>query len=306
MEKRDRALGIVGFGEVGFGFAKGLKREGLHNILAYDKFWNQDPYSDLIQRRAEEAGVKLVPSIEEVVNGVESIFVAVATSVARDVALDARPYLRAGQLYIDVSSSSPRLKKELYEIIRLTGARFVDAAIVGPLPLYGHRVPTLACGPGAGEYKNLFGPFGMDITVIGDEPGQASAIKMFRSIFMKGIEALFLEMLVAAARYNVDKEVLESIAETLEKTPFVVSANRYVTGDAIHAARRVHEMEGVIETLVEMGLDPVMSLATKKKLEWSASLGLKEYFGGQTPASYKDVMKAIEERLSLKGDVGNE
>ncbi|MDN5343899.1 MAG: hypothetical protein PWQ18_10 [Clostridia bacterium] len=290
-------LGIIGFGEVGSGFARGLKESGLSDIIAYDKFWNTEPYGLLIQRRAEEYGCELVAGMGELIHRSKVIIAAVATSVAREVALAAAEFLQEGQVYIDVSSSAPALKREINDIITATGGKFVDVAIVGPLPVFGHRVPMLACGDGAGIFQQMLVPYGMDITVLGTTPGQASAIKMFRSIFMKGIEALFLEMLLAARRYNADEQVLASIAETLEKTPFVASANRYVTGDAIHAARRVHEMVGVIATLREMGIEPIMAEATRARLAWSASLGLKEYFGGQTPASYKEVLAAIEERL---------
>ncbi|MDN5347543.1 MAG: hypothetical protein PWP65_1107 [Clostridia bacterium] len=300
MQLPDLKLGIIGFGEVGSGFARGLKESGLHNIVAYDKFWDTEPFGPLIQKRAREAGVKLVDDLGELAQNCNLLIVAVATSVAKEVALETSRWLKKGQLYVDVSSSAPALKKELHDIVTPTGCKFVDVAIVGPLPVYGHKVPMLACGDGAELFKELCSPYGMDITVIGKHPGQASAIKMFRSIFMKGIEALFLEMLLAAYKYNADEQVLASIAETLEKTPFIASANRYVTGDAIHAARRVHEMEGVISTLREMGIEPIMSEATKRRLEWSAGLGLKEYFGGQTPSSYKEVLAAIEKILAQR------
>jgi len=48
-------LGFIGFGEAAFNIAKGLKQEGLNGIIAYDKFWNVAPQSELIAKRAAEA-----------------------------------------------------------------------------------------------------------------------------------------------------------------------------------------------------------------------------------------------------------
>ncbi|CEP67017.1 Dehydrogenase, multihelical [Moorella glycerini] len=290
----EEVLGIIGFGEVGYSFAKGLKQSGLQDILAYDKYWNQPPYSELIQKRAREAGINLVTEIKELVEKSGIIIAAVATSVAKEVAIEVAKWLAEGQIYIDVSSSSPALKKELNNIILTTGSKFVDVAIVGPIPLFGHKVPMLACGTGAEIFKENFSKYGMDITVIGKTPGQAAIIKMLRGVLTKGMQALFLEMLHATHKYGIDEQMLNSIADTFSKETFIQTANRFVTTVSIHAARRADEMDEVIRTLKEIGIEPIMTEATKKRLEWCANLGLKEYFQGKTPASYKEVLNAIQ------------
>ena len=53
-----------------------------------------------------------------------------------------------------------------------------------------HRIATMASGKEAERYREMVTPFEMKVTVVGDRLGRAAAIKMFRSIFMKGIEAL--------------------------------------------------------------------------------------------------------------------
>ena len=60
-------IGFIGFGEAAFNIANGLQQEGLGGIIAYDKFWNALPNSELINRRAKESGVVLVPNLEELV-----------------------------------------------------------------------------------------------------------------------------------------------------------------------------------------------------------------------------------------------
>ena len=82
------------------------------------------------------------------------------------------------------------------------------------VPGKGHKVPMLFAGAAAGEVADKLTPFGMRIEVVGDTIGQASTIKTTRSVFMKGIEAILCESLVAAHRAGVHERVLASIQTT--------------------------------------------------------------------------------------------
>ena len=134
----------------------------------------------------------------------------------------------------------------------------------------------------------------MNIRVIGEKPGQASAIKMFRSIFMKGLLSLFLEMLTATHRYGVDETVLGSIAESLDGVPFLETARLQMTKGVVNAERMAHEMEEVIATLEGMGVPAGMSRAAMEKLLWCAGFGLRERFGGELPSTLTEVLQAME------------
>jgi len=290
-------ISFIGFGEVGYGLTKGLKQAGMEELYFIDRLWDTPPYGDLIMKRATETGAIMKKTIEELVRASEMVISCVTSSEAIGVAKSSAPYLSGTHLYVDVNSASPMLKKEVAEILDKSGARFVDAAMMGGIPVYLHRVPILASGNGALQFKESMQPFEMNITCIGDEPGQASAIKMFRSIFMKGFVAILLETLQATHKYDVDNIVLESLAETMEKTPFLDNVRMLVTRSVVHAERRAHELEEVIRTLEEMNVPSTMSQATKAKLEWCKDLGLKEYFAGETPETLNDVFDAIDEKL---------
>jgi 3-hydroxyisobutyrate dehydrogenase-like beta-hydroxyacid dehydrogenase len=155
-------------------------------------------------------------------------------------------------------------------------------------------VPVLASGDGAPRFLESMQPYGMNITVIGAKPGQASAIKMFRSIFMKGLLSLFLETFTATHRYGVDERVLDSIAESLDGVPFLETARLQMTKGAVNAERMAHEMEEVIATLEEIGVPAGMSRAARKKLLWCADFGLRERFGGELPTTLTEVLQAME------------
>jgi 3-hydroxyisobutyrate dehydrogenase-like beta-hydroxyacid dehydrogenase len=288
-------LGFIGFGEAAFNIAKGLRKEGLEGILAYDKLWNVEPQSELIGKRAAEAGVTLAPSFKELVESCDVVVSAVSANLSVPLAQAARPFLKRNQLYVDLNATSPMTKEEANAIISPV-ARFVDCAVMGPVPTYGHKVPLSVSGEGAGEFAAKMAPYGMNITLMDAPAGSASASKMFRSIFMKGFISLLLEMLEASHKYGVEDDVLASVQESLTAGPLLEVINSMVTRGVIHSARREHEMDEVITTLDALQVDAIMSKAAKDKLKWCTELGLKEYFNGVPPKDFHEVFTALDAR----------
>ena len=146
-----------------------------------------------------------------------------------DVCNSVKDALTSEKIYADVSASAPKTKEKIWDAIKDSGVLFVDAAMLGSLPAERHKVPITASGNGATQFKECMEPYGMRITLAGDRPGAASAIKLIRSIYMKGVAALMIEMLQAADAYQVSNEVIRSIAESMDSTPFVPTMNRLVT-----------------------------------------------------------------------------
>jgi 3-hydroxyisobutyrate dehydrogenase-like beta-hydroxyacid dehydrogenase len=140
-------------------------------------------------------------------------------------------------------------------------------------------------------------PYGFNVEVVGERPGQAAAIKMLRSVLMKGIESLLLESLMAARRHGVEDIVLDTVAAFFDKDSFGVGANLLITTDAIHAGRRADEATMMAEVVEEVGINPRLSRAIAETLYWSKSLGLKEHFGGEVPSDWKVVIDAMLERV---------
>ena len=146
----------------------------------------------------------------------------------------------------------------------------------------------------------LMTPYGMDITKVSENPGDASAIKLVRSIYMKGVAALYLELLEAAHEFNIEELVLDSISETMDSKSFKETMNRLVTGSSIHALRRSIELDGSIQMLEASNLNSVMSKAAKNKLERLATFNLKEKFKGQKPNHWlKKLVKRTKKKIQL-------
>ncbi len=288
-------LGFIGFGEAAFNIAAGLKKEGLNGIMAYDKFWNIAPQSELIAKRAEQAGVTLAPGEKELVDGTEIVVSAVSANMAIPIAETVKPFLKGHHVYVDLNATSPMTKEKVDSIISPV-CSFVDCAVMGPVPTYGHKVPVSVSGNGAKAFTEKMAPYGMNITFLDAPAGSASASKMFRSIFMKGFVTLLLEMILAAHKYRIEDDVLASVQETLTAGPLLEVINGLVARGVIHSERREHEMEEVIATLDALGVDGIMSKATKDKLRWCTELGLKAYFKGVPPKDFHEIFTALDNK----------
>ena len=293
-------LGFVGFGEAAFGITMGLKSEGFEYITAYDKAYQQPPQSKIITERAKTAEIELLPSVEKVLEVSNMVISATSASEAVNVANAAAPFLRKGDIFVDVNAACPDTMKEVFDILRKTDCIFVDVAMMADVKSNRHKVPMFVSGPGAERFENLMSPYGMNIRIVGDAPGQASAIKMVRSVFTKGVEALLMEVFTAAQEYKIVDLTMENLAKSMDSTTFEKRANVLLGKTAIHSARRIHEMEDVIKTLNSLGVDSIMSRATLENFIRIERLGLNEYFSGETPQDYKQVLEAISKSPNPK------
>lgn len=287
-------VGFVGFGEAAFELASGLREQGLNKMTAYDPLWNVPMHSERIADRAASAGVALVQRAEAVLENTNVVIVAVPADKALQASIELKSYVKSGMLYVDVSASSPAVKKQAAAHIQEKGGRFIDAAMMGPLPVYKQSVPILASGTGTDEWIAAMQPYAMNITKVSQVPGEATAVKLIRSIYMKGVAGLYIELLEAAHEFGVETLVLDSLSETINGRSFEETMNRLVTGTAFHATRRSIELGGTIEMLDAANIDSSMSKAAKEKIEKLASLNVKEKWNGEKPAHWLQVIEAFK------------
>jgi len=131
----------------------------------------------------------------------------------------------------------------------------VDVAVMAPVAPYLHKVPCLIGGPGAAALAPRAAALGMKMEFVSAEVGQASAIKMFRSIVVKGLEALLLESMLAASEYEVEARVLASLKETYPGIDWEKLSGYMIERVVSHGKRRAAEMREVAETLEGVGLE---------------------------------------------------
>jgi len=289
-------LGLIAFGEVGSGLAKGLRGEGLQTICAFDPGAQQGPFSDLIRRAAHDCDVDLVADLKELAEGSDVIISSTPGRQSVPTAEAIAPFIRADHLYVDVASATPKIKIAALEEVAAKGANVADGGIGGSPLMNGHRIEMLVCGPGGEAFRDTMSPWAMNITHIGPKLGVASAIKIFRSVIAKGLEAVVVECILGAEKHGISEDVLQSYTRFFTR-PFGDMAKYLITTDVIHARRRAEEAEMCAEALLDSGIDPIMTNATVARLESVADLELKGHFSGKPPKNYSEAIAAISSKL---------
>lgn len=174
----------------------------------------------------------------------------------------------SGALFADLNTAAPARKLEVAAIAAAAGAEFADVGLIGPVPGNGLRTPALVSGPGAQRFERIFGELGMPVTVVGPEPGEASARKLARSVFAKGLAASVGEALAAAERLGCGEWMHDELERTLTDADAAL-LQRLIEGSRAHAARRVEEMEAATQMLTELEVEPRIAAASR---DWLAEL----------------------------------
>jgi 3-hydroxyisobutyrate dehydrogenase-like beta-hydroxyacid dehydrogenase len=277
-------IGFVGFGEVASVFSIVLQERGA-DVIAFD----------IDESKVSARGVPFY-SLPQLVQRVDYVLSTVTTQVATQVATDSAAYLKSGQIYLDLNSTSPSVKVELSKIVRPTGADFVEGAILGAVGATGAATRILTGGQRGREVAEALTGLGLRVSFYDTEIGKASMFKMLRSIFSKGLEALILELLIAGRRAGIEEDLWKDVSDFMARTPFDRVASNWVQSHAIAYERRYHEMVQVRQTMREIGLGPVMTAATESFFDRSRAIGLDKEFQ-KRPDSMDAVVAFMEQRL---------
>jgi 3-hydroxyisobutyrate dehydrogenase-like beta-hydroxyacid dehydrogenase len=267
-------IAFIGFGEAGQTISRGLAGDSKPAIRAYDILFGR-PAGALLEAAAESLGVARARDHADAVREADLVMLTVTASSSLEAAKSCLPGLRAGQLFLDMNSVSPQRKLETAALVAPSGAAYVDVAVMAPAAPYLHKVPCLIGGPGAAALAPRAAALGMQMELVSAEVGQASAIKMFRSIVVKGLEALLVESMTASAEYGVEDRVLASLQETWPGIDWQKLSGYMIERVVSHGKRRAAEMREVSETLRGIGMEPTMAAAAAARQQWVADLGLK-------------------------------
>ncbi len=195
-------------------------------------------------------------TVEEAVAGADVVLSVNAATAALQAANSALGALASDAVYTDLNTAGPALKRELAEVVG--DQRFADVALLGPVPARGLGTPALASGGGAQVFADAIVPLGMPVTVVSEHAGDAAAMKLVRSVFMKGLAASAVESMRAAEAAGCGEWLAGEIAEVIGR-PLL---DRLLEGSARHAARRVDEMEAAAELLAELGVEARIAKAS--------------------------------------------
>ncbi len=245
-------IAILGIGEAGGTLARDLITKGVQV-----RGWDPEP-------RNLPEGLDFASSNPHAVSGADIVLSVNWASVAIEVAREVASVLQPNQLYADLNTAAPQLKRDIAPIIETTGASFVDAALMDPVPPNGLGTQVYASGSGAEKFMEKMTPLGMPVTYLDDEAGNAATHKLVRSIMYKGVAAVIIECLEAAEALNMTNYARTQMLKIIYDAPMI---DRFVSGSIKHAKRRVEEMEAVVEMLNSLGVSSYTSQAAVKRLK---------------------------------------
>ncbi len=250
-------VSLIGFGEAAQAFASGAG-------------WAARGY-DIADRSADfaRAGVTAMRDDAGALADAALVLSLVTAGSALAAARDAAPHLTPGALWCDMNSVSPATKRAAAAAIDAAGGRYVDCAVMAPVHPLRRDVPILLAGPHATAAADALTAAGFtSLRVVAGPVGNAAAIKMVRSVMVKGIEALTAECLLAAHRAGVTDEVVTSLGPD-----WAAKADYNLDRMLAHGTRRAHEMDEVVATLTDLGVDPLMSRGTATRQRELGAIG---------------------------------
>ncbi|SEF30111.1 DUF1932 domain-containing protein [Variovorax sp. NFACC27] len=279
-------LGLIGYGEVGGIFGRGLReKDGVDAVWVWDKRF-ADPATGAAARSAAEGdGMKVAGGMQELCSHADLLVSAVTASSTLAVAEEAARHGRSGSRFLDLNSASPGTKQSAAAALEAAGVAYVEAGVMTSVPPYGIRVPMLLGGAQADALAATLAGWGMDVRVVSDRLGIASAIKMSRSIMIKGLEALVIESYATARRYGVEEHVLPTLKETFPQIDWEKQGAYFFSRVVQHGKRRAEEMREAAQTVREAGFEPLMTAAIAAKQDWVATQARDGLFEGLDASS---------------------
>ena len=260
-------IGILSIGEMGFHWAKLLKGHGVE-VLTYDK-----DRGEVSRKRGENAGVKSVASMAELVRSADLIVSIVvpfaARRVAENVAAAVRETGRKDLLFLDANAISPMTADDITAVLNPAGVNFVDGCIIGSAARMGKGTIVYVSGPQASRLRALES-FNIPIKVLGPNTNQASAFKVVYAGLTKGLQGLFCELFMGAQRFGLLHEIRAQYEESFPGLIDKVASS--IVGLRLHAGRRAEEMDELKRSFNHHGLESCMAPAVQTVVASLAAL----------------------------------
>lgn len=283
-------IGFIGMGAVARVFSEVLcSQDSPPEVYGFDIRYkeNQDHFKEIFQG----ISIRFTDSLKELIDNCDIILSTVTTDVAVKVAKEVLPYLSMDKYYIDMNSMAPERKVEIAELMN-GKACFIEAAILGAVGATGGHTKILLSGDSAEKIADVLSGYGLNVSKFGRKVGDSSLFKMIRSVFTKGLETLTIELMVAGRKAEICEEVWNDINKFMSSRPFESICENWVKSHSQAAKRRYFEMQQVVETLENLGVDSYMSDASMKIFKKSMEKGIEDYFTKE-PSNVEEVIQFL-------------
>ncbi len=248
-------IGFIGFGEAGRAFADTLKDKDVEHFATYDILFDTERMDGPTANIARQRDVHPLAHPSDVAAESDWVISAVTAASSLDAARECSPYLERRHVFIDINSVSPGRKRVSADLVGGNGGAYVDMAVMAPVHPRGHETPVLLAGSSARRVEPELARLGFNFEIVSDDIGEATAIKMVRSLFVKGLEAITVEMLLAARASGCFERVVSSLAASFPGLEWGTFADYELERVSRHGIRRAAEMEESAVTLRELGLN---------------------------------------------------
>lgn len=231
--------------------------------------WCPDGRSRATHRRAEDAELRPAP-LGRLLADSEIVVSICPPAVAEEIATTVAGIGYRG-IYVEANAISPACLYRITARLTEAGAVVIDGCIFGPPP--GGQPPArlhLAGAPTAtGRVVELFVGSLVEAVILGEHPGQASALKMAFACFQR------TSRIAAALAHALadDHGITDTLLIEAQRMPRDILANRdFLPSVAARAWRWAPEMREVASTLDAQRLPPDLALATADVLQrWAAT-----------------------------------
>lgn len=253
-------IGFIGFGEVSSNMVLGMLAEKDTDFVVYD--------TDVIRTRKQtdaldiNGKVRIVETLSELLEFSDTIIVAIPGAYDKELFDEIKAERPKDILFIDLCTAPPFSKRQIESDIQHIGCQYVDTAIMGSVPVLKHKVPMYISGSGAEKMQQVLSIYKPNITVVGKKAGDASLVKLCRSIYMKGLAAISIEMTLVSRYYGVEEQVYKSLSDSLDNDTFSNYTPRLINGTFKHCERRLQEMKECLDIVQAAGETGEMTQAT--------------------------------------------
>ena len=256
---------FIGFGEAGEALSGGFRSQ---SPVAWDVKLLSDGPS--FRKRIQSVGFKPASSLENALEGIDWVISLVTADQAAIVCEQVCSSIRSKFTYLEMNSCSPGTKRSNAQMISDAGGVLADVAIMSPVNPSRIETPLLVSGPSAGDCVSFLNHFGYNASLCGPDVGQASSLKMTRSIMIKGVEALSAECFLTAQRLGIQPEIVASLTKSFDGLDWLTRGGYNLERMSKHGIRRAAEMREVVATIQETGLSADM---TRSTVEWQQRIG---------------------------------
>ena len=257
-------IAMIGFGEAATAFVSGWALDDPARITAFDVKSTMPTQMAAMAAKQAGLGVTGAPDLAQALADADLVFCLITADRAAEAAeaAAASGALKPGALWLDGNSCAPETKRQAAIAITGAGAHYIDMAIMAPVHPKKHLVPIKLAAAKANAAAVALASLGMQPEVVGEQVGDASTIKMLRSVMIKGLEALVAECFLSARRAGVEQQVIASLEASDPDIAWRTRGAYNIERMVVHGARRAAEMREVAKTVAGLGLSPGLSQAT--------------------------------------------